>query len=172
MDINIQGVEKELEYINDIQKQFEILERKNINIGVLDSESPKILMIAHVQEFGIQIKITDKMRRYLRMMGLFLKDSTTHINIPERSFIRRTVDEKENDILKFKNERIDKMIDGNMTAIEYLNELGKYMVELTKETLIKLDSPKNHPFTANQKGSSNPLIDTGKLLESISYEIV
>ena len=32
-----------------------------------------------------------------------------------------------------------------------------------------LDSPPNHPFTVEQKGSSNPLVDTGDMIGGISW---
>ena len=40
-----------------------------------------------------------------------------------------------------------------------------------KKTIKTLNSPPNKPSTVKNKGSSNPLIDTGLLRQSITYQV-
>jgi len=49
--------------------------------------------IAWVHEFGYTIAVTPKMRAYLHHKGLHLKTTTTHIHIPERSFLRAALND-------------------------------------------------------------------------------
>lgn len=64
---------------------------KKAKVGYI--QNSQMAMIAGVHEFGARIQVTDKMRRYLASQGLHLKKSTTHIVIPERSFLRTGTDE-------------------------------------------------------------------------------
>ena len=38
-----------------------------------------------------------------------------------------------------------------------------------KEYAASLSTPPNHPYTVDQKGSSNPLNDTGDMINGISW---
>lgn len=51
--------------------------------------------IAAVHEFGCTIRVTQRMRGYLHAIGIHLRKDTTHIVIPERSFLRATKDSPE-----------------------------------------------------------------------------
>jgi hypothetical protein len=51
--------------------------------------------IAAVHEFGRTIKVTPKMRAYLHHKGLHLFPQTEYIHIPERSFLRATLNDPE-----------------------------------------------------------------------------
>ncbi len=52
-----------------------------------------IVDIAWVHEFGCTIRVTERMRAYLHGQGLHLKQSTEYIVIPERSFLRATLND-------------------------------------------------------------------------------
>lgn len=155
-----------------LQQQFKILRRSRVEIGILGSESSDILIIAGVNEFGAQITVTDKMRGYLAANGLHLKASTTEINIPERSFIRRTADEKERDIINFISRQYDRLFARQINAKQLLNALGEFCVGITKRTLIDVKNPPNHPFTLQRKAPrTNPLVNSGTLVNRISFEV-
>ncbi len=55
----------------------------------------EIAKIGAVHEFGAEIEVTPKMRAFLHSQGLHLRQSTTKIIIPERSFLRSTLSKKE-----------------------------------------------------------------------------
>lgn len=127
--------------------------------------------LAAIHEYGLEIEVTDKMRAFLHYQGLHLKDSTTHIKIPERSFLRSSHDENAEDVLKQSEKAIGQVVSGKMSINQYLDMVGRDYVTMVKEYIVELDSPPNHPYTIEQKGSSNPLVSTGGLVESISYRV-
>ena len=54
---------------------------------------------------------------------------------------------------------------------DLLNQVGGETAELIKDFAKDLDNPKNNPFTIKEKGFDDPLIDSGKMVGSIDYEI-
>lgn len=110
------------------------------------------------------------MRAWLHANGLHVKDSTTHITIPERSFLRSGHDENADKVLKNASMALGQVIDGKMSIDTWLDAYGQMMADKIKLYIRDLKSPPNHPYTIEQKGSSNPLVDTGNLLESITWE--
>lgn len=52
-----------------------------------------------------------------------------------------------------------------------MEALGVVAVGEVQQYITDLDTPPNAPSTIRQKGSSNPLINTGALRQSITYEV-
>ena len=154
--------------LNELKK----LENRQIKIGILGSAESDILLIANVNEFGISINVTPKMRRYLSANGLHLKKGTTKINIPERSFIRSGADAIRKRVERFVNERIELVYSFQLTADQFLEQVGEYATGLIRNYMTNKRRPPNHPFTVQQKGSKNPLIDTGRLRSAITFEVI
>lgn len=159
---------------NNIPKYIEILEQLTSNIievGIFGESGSEILMIASVQEFGCDIQVTQKMRKYLHAMGLHLKQTTQEIHIPERSFIRSGFDDKESKIRNEANKLLERVLNLELNVNVFFETLGEFIVGQLQEYMTDLKTPPNHPFTIEQKGSSNPLIDTGRLRQSITFRI-
>lgn len=93
-------------------------------------------------------------------------------NIPERSFIRATVDERRNRIFGKTFSLQSDILTGKISLERALDIIGLLVSGNIQNKIQKLKSPKNADSTIRQKGSSNPLIDTGRLRQSISYEKV
>lgn len=89
--------------------------------------------------------------------------------IPERSFIRSTMDENRRKLLT-KTKRLLKNEKYNIRKI--LNLLGLEITRLIQRKITTLSSPPNKPSTIRAKGSDNPLIDTGQLRQTIRHEVV
>ncbi|HAP4705140.1 TPA: hypothetical protein IUX20_000214 [Enterococcus faecalis] len=94
------------------------------------------------------------------------------ITIPERSFIRSTFDELAKAWSDYALNLVKKLIAGKMTAEELTNKVGARMQRDIQRTIRNLSYPPNSPITVNNKKSSNPLIDTGKLRQSVTYKVV
>lgn len=156
--------------IPEVLSTLEELNGRKIHVGVLGEGKQQ--MIASVQEYGIQIKVTDKMRRFLAAKGLYLKKETDHITIPERSFIRAGWDQHEKDVLDKSDELILDVINNGISVDTFLDALGQESRDLIRDFARDLRNPANHPFTVEQKGSSNPLVDSGGLIGAITYEIL
>lgn len=110
------------------------------------------------------------MRAYLHSQGLHLSESTTHIKIPERSFIRTGHDENVDRVLTQTGRALGQVLAGKMSVDDLIDLYGEQMSTAIKTYMRDLSTPPLHPYTVEQKGSSNPLIDTGALVESIVWE--
>jgi len=110
------------------------------------------------------------MRVFLHAQGFHLKDSTKYIRIPERSFLRNGHDENTDKVMKQTERAISQVIDGKMSVDDMLDLCGEQFATAIKTYMRNLSGPGNHPYTVDRKGSGNPLIDTGGLVESITWE--
>lgn len=143
------------------------LNNKKVTVGVLKGDNA---WLAGIHEYGCEITVTPKMRAFLHRQGLHLKESTTVIKIPERSFLRTGHDENFERVLKQTERAISQVLIGSMSEDDMLDLYGQQMATAIKTYLRDLKQPPNHPYTVEQKGSSNPLVDTGDLVESITWE--
>lgn len=135
--------------VPDLLKRIERLSNKAMQIGIFGSEDGEVLIYASVHEFG-----------------------APSINVPERSFLRKTVDEKQSEIGKTLDNFFIKYLDGDIGYDICMDSIGEYLVGLVRKTIIDLDSPPLKQSTIDAKGSTGVLIDTGKLIDSISFKIV
>lgn len=126
-----------------------------IEVGVYGSDDSYYAMIAAVHEFGITIR-----------------KAKGSIVLPERSFLRTTFDEKNDEWFKFVKKQIPKLLNEQTNARTICERLGAKMVGDIKIKLTQLSDPPNAPSTIAQKGSSNPLIDSGGLRMRITYKVV
>lgn len=128
-------------------------------------------MIARVHEFGARILVTDKMRGYLASQGMHLKATTTHIVIPERSFLRTGSEQAIENVQRKANELIGQVIAGNVSPDLFFEMLGLELKDKIKEFAIDLSNPVNHPFTVERKGSENPLVQSGDMIGKMEVEV-
>jgi len=91
--------------------------------------------------------------------------------IPERSFIRATIKDKSKEIKAISAKEFKKVINGKTTSKDGLGILGAFTAGLIQERFTSNDWKPNTSRTQLRKGSSKPLIDTGELRQSISYEV-
>jgi len=119
-------------------------------VGILAGEDPEILERAVKHEFGDRAG-----------------------GIPERSFIRGTMDKDHKEIVKDGDQFAEAMLLGKMTKRLALEAWGDKLTVKMKEgiTTKSLDLAENAQSTIDQKGSDTPLIDTGQMVNSINYEV-
>lgn len=91
--------------------------------------------------------------------------------VPERSFMRTTLFENKAEITKMLSIEGKAVVNGQANIQTALGKVGLKTADLMKVTLIKLKDPPNSPYTIAKKGSSNPLIDTGQMVNSITWEV-
>jgi len=91
--------------------------------------------------------------------------------IPERSFIRATTKENKKEIVKLQEKLLKKVQSGEMKVEQALGLVGSFVAGLISKKIVDIKSPPNSPRTIAEKGSSNPLIDTGQLKNSITWEV-
>ncbi|MFZ5440466.1 MAG: hypothetical protein ACOZQL_10680 [Myxococcota bacterium] len=94
--------------------------------------------------------------------------------IPSRPFLRSTFDLKRDDWGNLLARLITKALKGSITVEQVLGLIGQRASADVRNRITVGTSPfvPNAPFTIAQKGSSRPLVDTGRLVQSISYQVV
>lgn len=93
-------------------------------------------------------------------------------NIPERSFIRRTFNEQKNSLEQMMLRLARLVLSEKADVPQALNQLGAWGAAAVKNTIRKRIPPPLKQATIDRKGSSTPLVDTGQLLDSITWEVI
>lgn len=94
-------------------------------------------------------------------------------SVPERSFLRSTFDEKREELAKMGKALLLRVLDGKLTVRQALEAMG---MKLAAETKKKITAgagipPPLRPSTVAAKGSDRPLVDTGRLLNAITWAV-
>lgn len=95
---------------------------------------------------------------------------TPSVVIPERSFLRSTHDEEGDRIISQTERALAQVVVGEMSVDDMLKLYGHQMSTAIKKKIRDIDTPPNSSATILAKGSSNPLIDSGHLLNSIMWK--
>ena len=158
--------------LDEVIKNLEELERYYVVIGITAKNDSKLIMIANVHEYGCNIPVTDKMRGFFAYnFDVHLKKSTKVIKIPERSFIRSGFDKCNQKFADYEDILMS-VVDGDISAKTFYEIIGQGGADMMRDFLINdVKSPANSGLTMKIKGSSNPLVDTGRLANAIDYEI-
>lgn len=91
--------------------------------------------------------------------------------IPSRSFIRAWFDENRDRAHEMLRRMMVSVVEGKRTKEQVLELLGQKFVAEIQARIAAGILPENAPSTVARKGSSKPLIATGQLRSSISYEV-
>ena len=154
-----------------MEKSLESLNGKKVLVGVLGGGEQSWL--AGIHEYGCNIEVTPKMRAWLHRNGLHLKKDTKEIHIPERSFLRSGYDEHKDEVLKKVDEIVGLVSDGSMSAEDFLETIGLLLSSKIKDFAVDLKIPAKHPFTLECNGGkkTNPLVDSGDMINAITYRV-
>jgi hypothetical protein len=148
MAVTIKDVDKGWRRIgNDIKE----LKGYSVKVGIMGDDSidgVSVVDIAVYNEFGTS-------------------------RIPARPFMSKTYDENADTANKYIEHMAGAMIDGKMAPMQVLKDIGLWYETKVKQTIrdAKNWAEPNKASTVKQKGSSSPLIDTGRMLGSVKYEI-
>ncbi|CUR48490.1 hypothetical protein [Alloalcanivorax xenomutans] len=93
------------------------------------------------------------------------------IDIPERSFLRVPLRSKQKEIAKAFRHLLPKVIDGQISELTMLHQIGAYGASVCQEAISAGIDPANAQSTIDRKGSSTPLVDDGTMRQSITYVI-
>lgn len=144
------GYKKALESFKELSK------KPSVKIGVLEksgehknlgSEEPlTVVEVATFNEFGTE-------------------------TIPERSFIRSTVDQNFEDYVEKSKTLQNKVVMQELDVKKALSILGEQIQSDIVNAINTGIEPENSPTTIAIKGSSKPLVDSGQLKQSIRYQV-
>lgn len=143
-------IDRDLGY-QRIKLNFKQLEGREVKIGIMGGESAEgvsIVDYAVYNEFGTK-------------------------NIPSRPFMSTTADQNRDEVQKFAGALVGKIIDGKLSVDIALKNLGEWYQKKLQMTIRNAKSwaAPNAPATVARKGSSSPLIDTGRMVQSVRYEV-
>ena len=96
----------------------------------------------------------------------------TEVTIPERAFIRGGFDANAKQISQKATQMLKKVILGHLDVDNYFNFMGEFIVSGLKQYMNSMRTPPNSSATVASKGSNNPLIDSGRLREAITFQVV
>ena len=111
------------------------------------------------------------MRVWLHAHGLHLKDTTTTIVIPERSFLRSGFDTHHEKVIKLNEDALGEcLVSGDVDT--FLESVGQMLRDKIVDYANDLKIPPKHPFSLEMNpGKTNPLVITGDMIEALTYEV-
>jgi hypothetical protein len=93
-------------------------------------------------------------------------------DIPARPFIRGYVENNREKINSYKEWLVRQVSEGKITAVEAAEKLGKNTRDGIKHYIKDGDFEPNAAVTVQRKGTNRPLTDTGRMRDSVDYEVV
>lgn len=139
-------------------KKLGVLASKKVRVGVLgskggneDRDGITMVELMAIHEFG-----------------------SPAANIPKRAPIKGTFDklEVQREQAKLSAKLMDRILDDKITIDQALELLGTWGAAQVKNRITNEDIPPPlKPATIAKKGSTKPLVDTGRLLGSITHEV-
>tara|TARA_R110000744_G_scaffold20470_1_gene53739 strand:- start:10382 stop:10834 length:453 start_codon:yes stop_codon:yes gene_type:complete len=106
-------------------------------------DGTSVIMVGTIHEFGSDVR-----------------------NIPQRSFLRSTVQEKRRKYKVMFKKLAKKIIDGTITSKQALQMIGLQVESDVKDKITDIKEPE----LKSREG--NPLVDTGHLRQSITHEVI
>ena len=91
-------------------------------------------------------------------------------HVKPRPFLRKSVDENIAEINSFLQEEKAYMLNGR-SAEQILKDIGVFLKGLIQDKIVDGNFEPNKEITKIRKGSDHPLIDTGRMLQSVNYVI-
>lgn len=143
-------IDRDLGY-KRIFKDIKDLDGKGVKVGIMGGESVDgvaIVDYAVWNEFGTK-------------------------TIPARPFMQHTADLHADETIQYSGFLIGRMIDGAIKPDKLLKNLGEFYVKRMKMVVrnAKEWAQENADSTIARKGSSSPLIDIGRMVNAINYEV-
>lgn len=104
------------------------------------------------------------------MVDIAMFNELGTVHIPSRPFLRDSVDAHTDEINAFLQSMRSQLVRGS-SAEQILKKIGVFQKGLIQEEIVNGDFVPNSPETIKRKGSDKPLIDTGRMRQSINYVI-
>ena len=156
-----------------ILKDTEKIKGASIEAGLFgegNNAADNIAYRGFINEYGLEIIITEKMRGYLHVIGIHVRKATDKIVIPSRPFMRQAFENNQGKLFEYIEKWYTDVIEGKMTLHVFFSKIGVLMTSHIKMSIRSGGWTKNHPITIERKGSSRPLIDKGEMIDSIKFE--
>ena len=144
-------------------------------MGFFGEDDALLLTIVRANEYGADIK--PKKGDYLYVPYKKANDKQgfyklKEVHIPARPFIENAWKANEEKYKKMVLDGLTDIANGKITGRGLLNKIGSECVSDIRNAAIELKTPPNAPLTIANKGSENPLVDTGELERKVTYKII
>lgn len=137
-------------FLNEIKK----LKKLQVRVGYQQGQE-------FYDEDGKQVDLLD--------VAMFNELGTSRT--PSRPFMRDSVDDNMDKIASFCKSQLKAIANGSSDAEKCLKAIGAMQVGLVQKTIKDGDFVPNAPSTIARKGSDKPLIDSGRMRQSVHYVI-
>lgn len=91
--------------------------------------------------------------------------------IPQRSFLRATIDEHAPDIRRLILAVAARALDGAITPAQALDQIGSKVAGWVQTRIDQGIAPPLKPETIARKGSSKPLVNVGQLKAAVTWKV-
>lgn len=146
-----------LRQLLDLEKQLRLAKRASVDVGLISDkvggqiygDGQTVLGVGAVHEFG-------------------------SADVPQRSFIRAPFKIKAKESAAFIRGEFSKIADGKQSTAKAMGRIGANATNIVKGAFTTKGYgtwPDIEPATKRAKGSSQPLIDTGTLRNSIHWKV-
>lgn len=117
-----------------------------VDVGIFADQGSDLVIYAASNEFGTE-------------------------TIPERSYLRAGVDEKRRSLRRLTSQVAEKVIVGKMSKKEALEIIGASAQKIVQRKIARGPFTPNKPATVVRKGSSKPLIESGRMRQSVTFKV-
>lgn len=137
------------------------------------AELARELKLKPVIRIGIISGSPDEDQLSMAELGAIHEFGAPRANIPERSFLRATADAKRLEWMALLERSLRLAVAGRLTVDQAMGIVGQQAVA---DVVARIREgagipPPLQQATIDRKGSSRPLVDTGRLVQAISYEV-
>lgn len=91
--------------------------------------------------------------------------------IPERSFLRAPLRQSADELKAQWRKLLPRVVSGELTMHQTMDQVGAMAAAVSQEAISAGIQPSNADATVAHKGSNKPLIDTGRLRQSITHVV-
>lgn len=142
----------------DVKRAMQESSAYSVKVGVLQSAG------TYEDEHGKPVTVAQ--------VAAWNEYGTSDGKVPSRPAFRLAADENRAKIAEAQSRLAQQVLDGKIDTRTALGRLGLLVQGYVRKSIIDLRDPPNAPFTIKQKGSSNPLVDSGQLVQSVTWEVV
>ena len=165
---------------SNLLKKITSLCEREVTIGLHLAEARQktvtgsyLCSAVRANEFGANIKVTKKIVLKAPSGQTFVFQPGKIIKIPERSFLRKACKGRNvNHIASKANQGLKELMDGPVNGgFRTWVKIGKTVQDIIQNEIAFGSHVPNSPITIAMKGSSDPLINTGKMFDAMKYKI-
>lgn len=145
-----------------------------VRVGVLDNgaKRDKRPRAAQSKKARVRAKAASQARaQRLSLLEVAVVHEFGAGPVPQRSFIRATIDEKRSDIEAEMANLARGVVSGKLDGRAALDLLGAKVAGWCQARIAAGIAPPLKPATVRRKGSSTPLVDTGQLRSAITWRV-